>query len=58
MVCGEGGCGCCVVAISEKDPCEHSESIVAINSVSLVFSSRLKGLFLSPLYRWELPYFV
>jgi len=32
QVCGEGGCGSCVVTISTDDPIAHPESISAVNS--------------------------
>lgn len=33
-MCGEGGCGCCVVAASFLDPVAKRTKTVAINSVS------------------------
>ena len=33
-MCGEGGCGCCVVAASFLDPVVKRTKTVAINSVS------------------------
>ena len=33
-MCGEGGCGCCVVAVTITDPIDPSQSsTIAINSV-------------------------
>ena len=33
-MCGEGGCGCCVVAASFTDPITMKSKTIAINSVS------------------------
>ena len=33
-MCGEGGCGCCVVAATFMDPLTQKETTLAINSVS------------------------
>lgn len=33
-MCGEGGCGCCVVAASFLDPVAKRTKTIAINSVS------------------------
>lgn len=33
-MCGEGGCGCCVVAASLINPVTQKETVIAINSVS------------------------
>ena len=33
-MCGEGGCGCCVVTVTRLDPGALEESTIAINSVS------------------------
>ena len=32
-MCGEGGCGCCVVAVTRVDPVVQQEATIAINSV-------------------------
>lgn len=32
-MCGEGGCGCCVVAVTRLDPVTQEEATIAINSV-------------------------
>lgn len=32
-MCGEGGCGCCVVAASLINPVTQKETVIAINSV-------------------------
>ena len=32
-MCGEGGCGCCVVAVSLQSPVTQQETTFAINSV-------------------------
>ena len=32
-MCGEGGCGCCVVAVSLQSPITQQETTFAINSV-------------------------
>ena len=37
-MCGEGGCGCCVVAVTRLDPATQEETTIAINSVSLTSS--------------------
>ncbi len=34
LMCGEGGCGCCVVAATRVDPVTEKETTIAINSVS------------------------
>ena len=34
-MCGEGGCGCCVVSAVRKDPATDKPSTIAINSVRL-----------------------
>ncbi len=34
LMCGEGGCGCCVVAAMRVDPVTEKETTIAINSVS------------------------
>ena len=34
-MCGEGGCGCCVVFILRKDPTTGKDTTMAINSVSI-----------------------
>ena len=34
-MCGEGGCGCCVVSVTRKDPATEKDSTIAINSVSM-----------------------
>ena len=33
-MCGEGGCGCCVVSVLRKDPTTGKDTTIAINSVS------------------------
>ena len=33
-MCGEGGCGCCVVSVQRKDPTTGSDATISINSVS------------------------
>ena len=35
-MCGEGGCGCCVVSVLRKDPTTGKDTTIAINSVSSV----------------------
>jgi len=32
-MCGEGGCGCCVVAATRVNPATQKETTIAINSV-------------------------
>ena len=32
-MCGEGGCGCCVVTVKKVDPSTLKESTISINSV-------------------------
>ena len=32
-MCGEGGCGCCVVSVTRKDPATEKDHTIAINSV-------------------------
>ena len=34
-MCGEGGCGCCVVSVLRKDPTTGKDTTMAINSVSI-----------------------
>ena len=34
-MCGEGGCGCCVVSVLRKDPTTGKDTTIAINSVSI-----------------------
>ncbi len=34
-MCGEGGCGCCVVSVTRKDPVTSKDSTIGINSVSI-----------------------
>ena len=34
LMCGEGGCGCCVVSVSRKDPTSEKDTTISINSVS------------------------
>ena len=36
-MCGEGGCGCCVVAATFMDPLTQKETTLAINSVRKFF---------------------
>ena len=36
-MCGEGGCGCCVVSVTRKDPVTGKDSTIAINSVRVTF---------------------
>ena len=38
-MCGEGGCGCCVVSVTRKDPATEKDSTIAINSVRLKCNS-------------------
>ena len=38
-MCGEGGCGCCVVSVVRKDPATGKDSTIAINSVRLEASN-------------------
>jgi len=33
-MCGEGGCGCCVVSVLRKDSTAGKDDIVSVNSVS------------------------
>lgn len=33
LMCGEGGCGCCVVAITRQDPVTGADTTIAVNSV-------------------------
>jgi len=35
-MCGEGGCGCCVVSVLRKDPTSGEDVTISINSVSLI----------------------
>ena len=35
-MCGEGGCGCCVVTVNRLDPGALEESTISINSVSFI----------------------
>lgn len=35
-MCGEGGCGCCVVAASLINPVTQKQTVIAINSVRLL----------------------
>ena len=37
ILCGEGGCGSCVVSVSKEDPVTYPESIQSVNSVSREF---------------------
>ena len=32
-MCGEGGCGCCVVAVSLRSPVSQLDTTIAVNSV-------------------------
>ena len=34
IMCGEGGCGCCVVTVARPDPVTKKETNIAVNSVS------------------------
>lgn len=34
-MCGEGGCGCCIVAVSLQSPITQEDTTFAINSVRL-----------------------
>ena len=34
-MCGEGGCGCCVVSVQRKDPTTGKDTTISINSVSM-----------------------
>ena len=34
LMCGEGGCGCCIVSVLRKDPTTGKETTISINSVS------------------------
>ena len=43
-MCGEGGCGCCVVAVLRKDPTTGKETTIAINSVSIVLKVYCKHI--------------
>ena len=38
-MCGEGGCGCCVVSVVRKDPTTEKEATISINSVSNYYVS-------------------
>ena len=38
-MCGEGGCGCCVVSVLRKDPTTGSDATISINSVSMQVAS-------------------
>ena len=40
-MCGEGGCGCCVVSVQRKDPTTGSGATISINSVSTQIAIRL-----------------
>ena len=35
-MCGEGGCGCCVVAVTHVDLVTQLESTIAVNSVGIL----------------------
>ena len=35
-MCGEGGCGCCVVCVLKKDPTTGKDTSIGINSVSII----------------------
>ncbi len=35
LMCGEGGCGCCVVAATRADPVSGKDTTIAINSVCI-----------------------
>lgn len=47
-MCGEGGCGCCVVAVSLQSPVTQQETTFAINSVSRIHTN-------CGLHQWRLP---
>ena len=34
VMCQEGGCGCCVVALTKPDPMSNKQLTLAVNSVS------------------------
>jgi len=38
-MCGEGGCGCCVVSVLRKDPTTGEDATISVNSVSLATST-------------------
>ena len=43
-MCGEGGCGCCIVAVTRMDPVARKETTVAINSVRRMLRMRTRAL--------------
>ena len=49
-MCGEGGCGCCVVAAAFMDPVTKRSKTIAINSVS---RSMLRVISVNLLISWE-----
>ena len=50
-MCQEGGCGCCVVALTRADPLAGTNVTLAVNSVStqadspLLLSTKASGFF-------------
>ena len=42
-MCGEGGCGCCVVTVRKADPSTGKESTISINSVRRNTSLHSRG---------------
>lgn len=40
-MCLEGGCGACVVCVSFEDPLTHKNVIIAVNSVSIINTSKI-----------------
>ena len=37
VMCNEGGCGCCVVALTKADPLTRKKITLAVNSVRMTF---------------------
>ena len=40
-MCGEGGCGCCVVSVQRKDPTTGKDTAMSINSVSFSYNPNI-----------------
>ena len=45
IMCGEGGCGVCVVTVARPDPVNKKEINIAVNSVSKVDNTPVNMLF-------------
>ena len=55
-MCGEGGCGCCVVTGAWKDPASGDQTTAALNSVSLRRRIEHRRKDVQPLLRMQQSY--